>query len=138
MEYRILGGVDVVADARRLAVAGSLRRGLLGYLVLNAGRTLTLNQIVEALWGERPPATAPAQVHAAVSAIRQVLRSAGAAADLVTRSPGYGLTVDAGRTDLGRFQALKETPAAERFIIGSLASALWATACVGVAVLLRG
>src|SRR5687768_4812758 len=77
VKYRILGGVDVVADDRRLAVAGSIRRGLLGYLVLNAGRTLTLNQIAGALWGERPPATAPAQVHAAVSAIRRVLRSAG-------------------------------------------------------------
>jgi hypothetical protein len=28
--------------------------------------------------------------------------------------------------------------AAERFIIGTLASALWAAACVGVAILLRG
>jgi hypothetical protein len=38
---------------------------------------------------------------------------------------------------LGRFQALKETPAAERFIIGTLASVLWAAACAGVAVLAR-
>ena len=40
---------------------------------------------------------------------------------------------------LGRYSELRTTPAAaERFIIGSLASALWAVACVGVAVLLRG
>ncbi|MEI4274125.1 hypothetical protein TEK04_20565 [Klenkia sp. LSe6-5] len=38
---------------------------------------------------------------------------------------------------LGRFAELKETPAAERFIIGTLASALWAAACAGVAVLAR-
>lgn len=36
---------------------------------------------------------------------------------------------------LGRFAELKETPAAERFIIGTLTSVLWAAACAGVAVL---
>ena len=36
---------------------------------------------------------------------------------------------------LGRFAELKETPAAERFIIGTLTSVLWAGACAGVAVL---
>jgi hypothetical protein len=38
---------------------------------------------------------------------------------------------------LGRFNELKAPVAAERFIIGTLASGLWAIACVGVAVLLR-
>ena len=38
---------------------------------------------------------------------------------------------------LGRYAELKAPAAAERFIIGTLASVLWAAACVGVAVLLR-
>ena len=38
---------------------------------------------------------------------------------------------------LGRFAELKETPAAERFIIGTLTSVLWAAACAGTAVLVR-
>ena len=36
---------------------------------------------------------------------------------------------------LGRFAELRETPAAERFIIGTLTSVLWAAGCAGVAVL---
>jgi hypothetical protein len=48
-----------------------------------------------------------------------------------------GLPVVLAVKGLGRFQALKETPAAERFIIGTLASVLWAAACAGVAVLAR-
>jgi hypothetical protein len=39
---------------------------------------------------------------------------------------------------LGRFAELRAPAAAERFIVGTLASGLWAGACVGVAVLLRG
>jgi hypothetical protein len=38
---------------------------------------------------------------------------------------------------LGRYAELRVAAAAERFIIGTLVSALWAAACVGVALLLR-
>jgi hypothetical protein len=38
---------------------------------------------------------------------------------------------------LGRFAELRAPAAAERFIVGTLASGLWAAGCVGVALLLR-
>jgi hypothetical protein len=49
-----------------------------------------------------------------------------------------GLVVVAAVKGLGRYAELRAPAAAERFIIGTLASALWAAACVGVAILLRG
>jgi hypothetical protein len=48
-----------------------------------------------------------------------------------------GLAVLIAVKGLGRFNELKAPVASERFIIGTLASGLWALACVGVAVLLR-
>jgi hypothetical protein len=48
-----------------------------------------------------------------------------------------GLAVVLAVKGLGRYAELRAPAAAERFIIGTLASALWAAACVGVAVLLR-
>lgn len=48
-----------------------------------------------------------------------------------------GLAVILAVKGLGRFSELRAPAAAERFIVGTLASALWAAACVGVAVLLR-
>lgn len=48
-----------------------------------------------------------------------------------------GLAVLIAVKGLGRFNELKAPVAAERFIIGTLASGLWAMACVGTAVLLR-
>ena len=49
-----------------------------------------------------------------------------------------GLAVVLAVKGLGRFSELRAPAAAERFIVGTLASGLWASACVGVAVLLRG
>jgi hypothetical protein len=48
-----------------------------------------------------------------------------------------GLVVVLAVKGLGRYAELRAPAAAERFIIGTLASALWAAACVGVAILLR-
>jgi hypothetical protein len=66
-----------------------------------------------------------------------VLERAAVAGTLLVGWP-EGLAVVLAVKGLGRYNELRSTPAAaERFIIGSLASALWAVACVGVAVLLR-
>nr|WP_218861084.1 hypothetical protein [Petropleomorpha daqingensis] len=48
-----------------------------------------------------------------------------------------GLAVVLAVKGLGRFAELRAPAAAERFILGTLASALWAVGCVGVVVLLR-
>jgi hypothetical protein len=48
-----------------------------------------------------------------------------------------GLAVVLAVKGLGRFAELKAPAAAERFILGTLASGLWAVACVGVVLLLR-
>jgi hypothetical protein len=65
------------------------------------------------------------------------LERAAVAATLLAGS-AEGLVVVLAVKGLGRYAELRAPAAAERFIIGTLASALWAAACVGVAVLLRG
>jgi hypothetical protein len=65
-----------------------------------------------------------------------VLERAAVASTLLAGWP-EGLAVVLAVKGLGRFAELKAPAAAERFILGTLASALWAVACVGVVVLLR-
>ena len=48
-----------------------------------------------------------------------------------------GLAVVLAVKGLGRYAELRAPAAAERFILGTLASGLWAVACVGVVLLLR-
>jgi hypothetical protein len=65
-----------------------------------------------------------------------VLERAIVAASLLAAS-AEGLVVLAAVKGLGRYAELRKPAAAERFILGTLASGLWAAACVGVALLLR-
>jgi hypothetical protein len=66
-----------------------------------------------------------------------ILERAAVSATLLAGS-AEGLVVVLAVKGLGRYAELRTPAAAERFILGTLASALWAAACVGVAILLRG
>jgi hypothetical protein len=66
-----------------------------------------------------------------------MLERAAVAAAILAGS-GEGLAVVLAVKGLGRFAELRAPAAAERFIVGTLASGLWAAGCVGVALLLRG
>ncbi|NEK85040.1 hypothetical protein GCU60_04585 [Blastococcus saxobsidens] len=66
-----------------------------------------------------------------------VLERAAIAGTLLAGWP-EGLAVILAVKGLGRFSELRAPAAAERFIVGTLASGLWAASCAGVAVLLRG
>ena len=65
------------------------------------------------------------------------LERAAIAATLLAGS-AEGLVVVLAVKGLGRYAELRAPAAAERFILGTFASGLWAAACVGVALLLRG
>jgi hypothetical protein len=65
-----------------------------------------------------------------------VLERAAIAGTLLVGWP-EGLAVVLAVKGLGRYAELRAPAAAERFILGTLASGLWAVACVGIAVLVR-
>ena len=103
MEIRLLGPLEAVAgDGSVLPIGGGKQRALLAALALEAGRTLSVQRLVEELWGLDPPDTAPKMVQIGVSQLRQVLP----AGTLATRPPGYLLDVPAETVDLARFERL--------------------------------
>lgn len=75
---------------------------LLALMLLRANRILTPEEIVRQLWGDQPPATARAQVHALVSAVRQALPDGRTM--LRTEEGGYRLRVEPDALDLSRFE----------------------------------
>ena len=79
------------AGRAAIAVGGQKQRALLALLLLDAGRVVSVDRLVDALWGERPPRTAPTSLQNFVSQLRKSL----GADVLVTRPPGYLLR---GRT----------------------------------------
>ncbi|QSY49307.1 BTAD domain-containing putative transcriptional regulator [Streptomyces griseocarneus] len=73
-------------------------------LALHAGRTVSVDRLIEAAWGEDSPATARAQVQALVSALRRALAVADPRSQAIeTHNGGYALRADGVRTDLASF-----------------------------------
>ena len=101
MEFRILGPLEVRDEDREVPLRGGKERALLALLLVNANRTLALDGIVDALWGEDVPETAQKMVQIYVSHLRKVLP----ADTLRTRPPGYAVAVEDGRLDLHRFES---------------------------------
>src|SRR5256886_16162239 len=101
-DFRILGPLEVSDETGPLLLGGQKQRALLALLLLDAGRVVSVDRIVDALWGERPPKTAPTSLQNFVSHLRKVL----GADVLVTRPPGYLLQIAPEQLDLERFKTL--------------------------------
>ncbi|MGW0196775.1 AfsR/SARP family transcriptional regulator [Nonomuraea sp. NPDC003201] len=102
----ILGPVEVSAGDRSLPALAPRHRAFLGYLLLHAGVVLSVERLIDAMWGPTPPDTARAQVHAALTAIRRTLRAADAVHLVQTRPAGYVISPRPGQLDLREFARL--------------------------------
>jgi len=105
--FRILGPVQVVTSRGPLAFARRQHLDLLALLLMHAERVLTVEQIIDAMWGESVPRTASTQIKNMVSALRATLVDGARALAVVDRQPaGYRLRIIQGQLDLARFTAL--------------------------------
>src|SRR5881296_3540687 len=102
MEFSVLGPLEVRADGRALPLGGTRKRALLVTLLLHANHPIGIERLVDALWGERPPATAATTVHVYISQLRKQLGRER----LTTSRAGYVLEVGADELDRSRFERL--------------------------------
>ncbi|MEU1749458.1 BTAD domain-containing putative transcriptional regulator [Micromonospora arida] len=107
MRFRILGPTQVVlADGREVPVGGPRLRALLALLLLDAGRVVSAERLIDGLYGEQPPRSAANALQSQVSRLRQALP---AEHDPVEFHPaGYRLAVDPDDVDAYRFERLAE------------------------------
>jgi DNA-binding SARP family transcriptional activator/pimeloyl-ACP methyl ester carboxylesterase len=104
MDFRVLGPLEVVDDAGKPLRLGSRKaRALLARLLLDAGRTVSVERLLDDLWGEGVPESAVKMIHIHVSALRKVLPPG----TLQTRRPGYALEVTDDAIDVARFERLR-------------------------------
>ncbi|MGH7748996.1 MAG: AfsR/SARP family transcriptional regulator, partial [Candidatus Dormibacteria bacterium] len=73
LRFALFGPVQAWRGAEPVDLGPPQRRAVLAMLLLNAGRVLGVDQIVDGLWGERAPEKAPAAVQAHISVLRRVL-----------------------------------------------------------------
>src|SRR3954467_10467794 len=104
MRVGLLGGLEVRDDDdRTVVVTGAKLRALLAVLALHVGHVVPADQIVDALWGEDPPAGVRNGLQGLASKLRRALGST----DLVaSRGGGYVLDLDADVVDVFRYERL--------------------------------
>jgi DNA-binding SARP family transcriptional activator len=102
MEFRILGPVEVREGDRVLKLGGAKQRAVLALLLLHANEVVSRDRLIDELWSESPPETAPTALQVHVSQLRKALGR-----DLIlTQPPGYLIRVGDGELDLDRFERL--------------------------------
>jgi DNA-binding SARP family transcriptional activator len=107
VEFCILGPLEARVDGVPIPLGAPKQRALLALLVLHANTVVSVDRLVDGLWGDSPPPTAAKIVQVYVSGLRRALRSGGEEA-LLTRAPGYLLQVPPEALDLERFERLVE------------------------------
>lgn len=100
-DFRVLGPVEVVDGGEPVALGGRQQRALLALLLLEPGRTVSTDRLVEELWEGRPPRGADGTLRVYVSRLR-----AAVGGELRARSPGYVLDIDPECCDAWRFDRL--------------------------------
>jgi DNA-binding SARP family transcriptional activator len=103
VQLRVLGTLELIGRRGPVPVTGDKRRALLALLTVHAGEALSVDRIVEELWGGRAQG-AQGTVQTYVSQLRKVLR-AGDGLRIETVSGAYRLVADDGAVDTHAFLA---------------------------------
>jgi DNA-binding SARP family transcriptional activator len=109
LRFQVLGPVEAWRGGQALALGSPQQQAVLVALLLNHGRPVTTQDLVDGLWGDRPPPQAVAALRTYVSRLRSVIepgRELRAPAQLlVSVSDGYALRIPPDSLDLGVFEA---------------------------------
>jgi predicted ATPase/DNA-binding SARP family transcriptional activator len=102
VEFRVLGGLEVVGSDGPIELRGAKRRALVGLLLAEQGRAVPADRVVRHLWDDDRQALA--RVKSAVHELRKLFGVDGGR--LVTGPGGYSLRVAAGEVDAAMFETL--------------------------------
>ncbi|MGW1172312.1 BTAD domain-containing putative transcriptional regulator [Kitasatospora sp. NPDC002543] len=118
LRFQVLGPVQAWLDGKPVSLGSPQQQAVLSALLLHSGRPVATQDLVDALWGERPPAQAVAALRTYVSRLRSVIeprREVRAPAELlVSVADGYALRIPGGSLDLTDFERLSAEAAAAR------------------------
>jgi YVTN family beta-propeller protein len=107
-QFLMLGPLEVVRSGCAVPLGGPRQRAVLALLLLEANRVVSIDRLVEDVWGGRPPEGSVTTLQTYVFHLRRALepdRLRGAAADLlVTRDRGYQLRVNQEYLDAAAFE----------------------------------
>lgn len=102
IQVDLLGPIQLRAAGEPLATPGPKLRAILALLALASGRIVSVDDLLDSVWGEDLSSTARNTLQYHVGVLRRTLAAQDAAAHLTTRDPGYALNAT---TDVSAFIA---------------------------------
>jgi DNA-binding SARP family transcriptional activator len=129
LDIRLLGPVDVSRSGASIPLGGRKPRALLALLALEAGRVVSVERLIDALWRDAQPGNNRAVLQSYVSVLRRaigqdwIVRS-GSGYLFLPQSSTLDLLVFRGHADAGR-KALEEQRFADAVPEFEAAIALW-------------
>ncbi|WP_412543535.1 tetratricopeptide repeat protein [Longispora sp. K20-0274] len=97
----LLGPVEARHDGVALPLGSAMQRTVLALLALDAGRVVSVDRLVDALWSEEPPDRTSGLIQTYISRLRAAFRPAGV--DIRRSGNGYVLEVDPADVDACAF-----------------------------------
>ncbi|MBP2321182.1 DNA-binding SARP family transcriptional activator [Kibdelosporangium banguiense] len=102
MEFGLLGAVVAHGPDGTVQIGHSRQSSVLAALLFDANRPVSADQLLDRVWGDRPPQTARGTLSTYLTRLRQAL----APVPIERNSGGYQITVEPGALDLDRFTDL--------------------------------
>ncbi|AGS70787.1 AfsR/SARP family transcriptional regulator [Streptomyces collinus] len=112
LRFNVLGSLECLADGHRIKLGGPLQERILTSLLLEPGRTVPIERLIETAWGEAAPDTAKPQVRKAIADLRR--RLPGGPALIVTEDAGYRGALEPLQVDLHLFSQHVQKAASDR------------------------
>ncbi|GAA3467341.1 BTAD domain-containing putative transcriptional regulator [Nonomuraea roseola] len=109
MRFGVLGPLEVrTSDGRPVLVRETRVRTLLTALLVHRGQAVSVDRLIDVLWGDAPPANDVRTLRSKISLLRRTLEDAEPGGrDLIeSQAPGYALRVEDDALDAGRFETL--------------------------------
>ncbi len=106
LEYRALGGLCAADnDGCELSLGGSRQRRLTAALLIDRNRVVSVDRLAEVVFAGEPTPRAATTMRSYVARLRRVVEDDGSTTRVVTRAPGYMLTLDDEAFDVARFES---------------------------------
>ena len=105
MEFRLLGPVEVARGGGPLSLGGTKIRTLLAALLVEPGRIVPTERLIDILWDDEPPHTGRALIQTYVSTLRRAIGD-DPPEIVLTAAPGYLIRVPDEALDRHRFEGL--------------------------------
>ncbi|WP_327000847.1 tetratricopeptide repeat protein [Dactylosporangium sp. NBC_01737] len=108
VQFRLLGTLEADIAGRPVELGHARQQSVLAVLLADVNTVVPVGQLLERIWGDRPPQRARETLYSYLSRLRRALSVTGEAG-LHRRSGGYVLAVDPSAVDVVRFHRLAMT-----------------------------